>query len=245
MELKPIRTGDQPLARGVTYEPAQEAVGVAQGPQSAQRVLRNTYLLLAATMVPTVIGAAIGIQTSGVILEHPIISFFVMLGAVIGLQFGIAANRNSGIGVALLLLMTGLLGWFLGPLLNYALAMRNGLQLVGYAAVGTGVIFFAMGAVATTTKRDFSFMGKFLFVGMWALLAAIVANMFFQIPALALTISTLVIVVFSLFLLYDLNRIVRGGETNYIMATTGVYMSLFNIFANLLQLLLALAGEKD
>ena len=241
MELKPIRTDDQAAPRGMSYEAAQDVALAEQG----QKVLRNTYLLLAATMVPTVIGALIGIQTAGIIIAHPILSFFGMLAAVIGLQFGIAANRNSGIGVVLLLLMTGLLGWFLGPLLNYALAMRNGMQLVGYAALGTGVIFFAMGAVATTTKRDFSFMGKFLFVGMWALLLAIVANMFFQIPALALTISTLVIVVFSLFLLYDLNRIVRGGETNYIMATTGVYMSLFNIFANLLQLLLALSGEKD
>jgi len=158
---------------------------------------------------------------------------------------GIAKNRNSGLGVALLLLMTGLLGWWLGPILNFALAMKNGMQLVGYAAVGTGLIFFAMGAVATTTKRDFSFMGKFLFVGMIALLLAMVANMFLQIPALALTISTLVIVVFSLFLLYDLQRIIRGGETNYVMATTGVYMSLFNIFANLLYLLMALTGNRD
>jgi FtsH-binding integral membrane protein len=182
---------------------------------------------------------------AGVMVAHPIITFVVMLASVIGLQFGIAANRNSGVGIALLFLMTGLLGAFLGPLLNYALQMRNGMQLVGYAAAGTGIIFFAMGAIATTTKRDFGFMGKFLFVGMIALLIAMVANIFLQIPALALTISTLVIVVFSLFLLYDLNRIVRGGETNYIMATTGVYMSLFNIFANLLQLLLALGGEKD
>jgi len=141
--------------------------------------------------------------------------------------------------------MTGLLGWWLGPILNFALAMRNGVQLVGYAAVGTGVIFFAMGAIASTTKRDFSFMGKFLFVGMWALLFAIIANLFLQIPALALTISTLVIVVFSLFLLYDLNRIVRGGETNYVMATTGVYISLLNIFSSLLHLLLALTGDRD
>ena len=123
-----------------------------------------------------------------------------------------------------------------------AIELGNGMQLVGYAAVGTGVIFFAMGAVATTTKRDFSFMGKFLFVGMIALLVAMVANMFLQIPALALTLSTLVIVVFSLFLLYDLNRIVRGGETNYVIATTGVYLSLYNIFANLL---MALTGERD
>src|SRR5678809_690585 len=119
------------------------------------------------------------------------------------------------------------------------------MQLVGYAAVGTGVIFFAMGAVATTVKRDFSFLGKFLFVGMWAILIAMVANMFLQIPALALTLSTLAIVVFSLFLMYDLNRIVRGGETNYVVATTGVYMSLYNIFANLLNILLALAGNRD
>jgi modulator of FtsH protease len=102
-----------------------------------------------------------------------------------------------------------------------------------------------MATIATTTKRDFSFMGKFLFVGMIALLIAMVANMFLQIPALALTISTLVIVVFSLFLLHDVSRIVNGGETNYIVATTGVYMSLFNIFANLLQLLMALTGQRD
>src|SRR5688572_32190511 len=95
-----------------------------------------------------------------------------------------------------------------------------------------------MGFVAQTIKRDLSFMGKFLFVGMIALLIAMIANMFLQIPALALTISTLVIVVFSLFLVYDLQRIMRGGETNYIMATTGVYLSLFNIFANLLYLLM-------
>lgn len=245
MELKPVRTGP-PLGTGATYEApyessAPEVLDQAQG----QKVLRNTYLLLAVTMVPTVIGAMVGMATGGIVLQHPIISSLVMLAAVIGLQFAIAANRNSGLGVALLLLMTGVLGWWLGPILNFALQMKNGAQLVGYAAVGTGAIFFVMGAVATTVKRDFSFMGKFLFVGMLALLAAMIANMFLQIPALALTISTLVIVVFSLFLLYDLNRIVRGGETNYIMATTGVYMSLFNIFANLLQLLMALAGDRD
>jgi len=239
-ELKPVRTGDQPLGRGTTYD-AQDVALQAQG----QKVLRNTYLLLALTMVPTVIGAFIGMATAGVIMASPVISSLVMLAVVIGLQFGIAANRNSAIGIALLLLMTGLLGWWLGPILNYALSMRNGMQLVGYAALGTGVIFFAMGAVATTTKRDFSFMGKFLFVGMWALVLAMIANMFLQIPALALTISTLVIVVFSLFLLYDLQRIIRGGETNYVMATTGVYMSLFNIFANLLNILLALSGDRD
>jgi modulator of FtsH protease len=247
MELKPIRTDNQPNQewRGNYDAATQDAAVTVESPQYAQRVLRNTYLLLALTMVPTVIGAFIGMATSSVIVANPIISTLVMLGAVIGLQFAIAANRNSAIGVALLLLMTGLLGWWLGPILNVALAMKNGMALVGYAAVGTGVIFLSMGAIAASSKRDFGFLGKFLFVGMIALLIAMIANMFLQIPALALTISTLVIVVFSLFLLYDLQRIIRGGETNYVMATTGVYMSLFNIFANLLSLLGILGGERD
>jgi modulator of FtsH protease len=209
------------------------------------RVLRNTYLLLALTMVPTTIGAFIGISTGGIIMQHPFISFFVMLGACIGLQFAIAAYRNSALGVVFLLAMTFLLGWFLGPLLAIALTMKNGPQLVGLAAGGTGIIFFTMAGIATTTKRDFSFMGKFLFVGMIVALLAIIANMFLQMPALALTISAVVIVVFSLFLLHDVSRIVNGGETNYIMAATGCYMSLFNIFANLLQILMALTGERD
>jgi modulator of FtsH protease len=225
--------------------PSTYRIGTQDLALQQQKVLRNTYLLLGLTMVPTVIGAFIGMRTGGIIMQHPIISFFVMLAAVIGLQYAIAANRNSGLGVVLLFAMTFLLGWWLGPLLSVALSLRNGPQLVGIAAGGTGIVLFVMATIATTTRKDFSFMGKFLFVGMIVLLLALVANMFLQIPALALTISALVIVVFSLFLLYDLSRIVNGGETNYIMATTGVYMSLFNIFANLLSLLMSLTGERD
>ena len=206
------------------------------------RVLRNTYLLLALTMVPTVVGAFVGMATSSIVMAHPMMISLVMFAAVIGLQFAIAANRNNAAGIGLLLVMTGLLGWWLGPILNYALMLKNGGFLVAYAALGTGTILFAMGTVAATTKRDFGFLGKFLFVGMWALVIAMFANMFFQIPAVSLAISTLVIVVFSLFLLYDLQRITQGGETNYVMATTAVYMSLFNIFANLLNILMALFG---
>ncbi|HET9734211.1 MAG TPA: Bax inhibitor-1/YccA family protein [Burkholderiales bacterium] len=240
-ELKPIPTNEGGYGRGgATYAP-----GSALPAAGAQKVLRNTQLLLALTMVPTAIGAYFGMASGGIIQQYPIASFFVMLGAVVGLQFAIAANRNSGLGVVFLLLMTGLLGWFIGPLLNYALALKNGAQLVGYAAGGTALVFFGMATIASVTKRDFSFMGKFLFVGMIALLLAMVANMFLQIPALALTISTLVIVVFSLFLLHDLSRIVTGGETNYIMAATGVYMSLFNIFVNLLHILMALTGQRE
>ena len=235
-DLKPVPIGETPLGRGIS----QDIAGA-----SAQRVLRNTYMLLGLTMIPTALGALVGMASASLVTAHPIISTFATLGAVMGLQYGIAANRDSAVGIALLLLMTGLLGWWLGPILDHALALRNGIELVGYAAVGTGVIFFAMAAVATTTKRDFGFLGSFLFVGMIALLVAMLANMWLQIAALALTISTLVIVVFSLFLLYDLNRVVRGGETNYVIATTGVYMSLYNVFANLLMLLLVLGGDSD
>src|SRR5881409_3768565 len=204
-ELQPVRSNPN------TYGTFGAAISA-----ESQKVLRNTYLLLALTMVPTLAGAFIGMGTASVVMAHPIMTTFAMLAAVVGLQFAIVANRNSVLGVAFLLLMTGMLGWWLGPILNYALALKNGAQLVGYAAGGTAAVFLVMGAIATTTKRDFGFMGKFLFVGMIALLA----NMFLQIPALALTISTLVIVVFSLFLLHDLSRIVTGGETNYLMATT-------------------------
>jgi modulator of FtsH protease len=236
MQLEPIRTNESPsgtvvLGRQISTE--------------AQKVLRNTYLLLALTMGPTIGGAVLGMATGAIILQHPIISSLVMLAAVVGLQFAIVANRNSPIGIVLLLLMTALLGWWIGPMLNYALALKNGAQLVGYAAGGTGIVLFAMATVATTTKRDFSFMGKFLFVGMIALIIAMFANMFLQIPALGLALSTIAIVIFSLFLLHDLSRIVTGGETNYIVATTGVYLSLLNIFMNLLNLLMALSGERD
>ena len=240
MELKPIRTDNRDL-RGNYAAGTQDYTVAAE----SRKVLRNTYLLLALTMVPTVIGAAIGIRMAPVMMASPIVTVVLMLAGVIGLQFAIARYRNSGVGVALLLLMTGIVGLCLGPLLNVALSMRNGVQLVGYAAVGTGVIFLSMGMGAQTIKRDLAFMGKFLFVGMIALLVAMLANMFLQIPALALTISTLVIVVFSLYLVYDLQRIIRGGETNYVMATTGVYLSLLNIFSSLLHLLMAFTGERD
>jgi len=241
-ELKPVPNNDSAFGGGTPrYAPGDRIVDTVD----SQKVLRNTYLLLALTMVPTIIGAFVGMSTVGLVMQHPIMLTLVMLAGVMGLQFGIAANRNSGLGVALLLLMTGLLGWWLGPILTVALALKNGPALVGYAAGGTGLVMAVMATIATTTKRDFSFMGKFLFVGMIVLLIAMLANMFLQIPALALTISSAVIVVFSLFLLHDLSRIVTGGETNYVMATTGVYMSLFNIFVNLLSLLMALSGERD
>ena len=237
MQLEPIRTNEGTAGSSIVLG--------RQISSEAQKVLRNTYLLLALTMVPTIGGAVLGMATGGIILQHPIIASLVMLVAVVGLQFAIVANRNSPVGIVLLLLMTAILGWWIGPMLNFALALKNGAQLVGYAAAGTGIVLFAMATIATTTKRDFSFLGKFLFVGMLALIIAMFANMFLQIPALGLALSTIAIVIFSLFLLHDLSRIVTGGETNYIVATTGVYISLLNIFVNLLNLLMALTGERD
>jgi FtsH-binding integral membrane protein len=239
-ELKPVPNNDSSFGRGAPAWDTARPVA-----SDAQKVLRNTYLLLALTMVPTVVGAVIGMSTAGIVMQHPIMVSLVMLAAAVGLQFAIAANRDSGVGVALLLLLTGLMGWWLGPILTVALALKNGPALVGYAAGGTGLVMAVMATIATTSKRDFSFMGKFLMVGMIVLLVAMLANMFFQIPALSLAISAAAVLVFSLFLLHDISRIVNGGETNYVMATTGVYMSLFNIFVNLLQLLMALTGEKD
>ena len=209
-----------------------------------QKVLRNTYLMLALTMIPTVIGAYVGMATSAIVFQHPMAASLVILAAIIGLQFAIVANRNSAMGIGLLLLMTLLLGWWLGPLLSIALRLANGAQLVGYAAAGTGVVFAVMAGIATTTKRDFSFMGKFLFVGMIVLLIASFANMFLHIPVLALTVSSLAIVVFSLFPLHDLSRVITGGETNYVIATTQVYLDLYNIFVNLLSILISLSGDR-
>lgn len=241
-ELRPVPNNDSAFGREAPrYAPGDRIVDAVD----SHKVLRNTYLLLALTMVPTIIGAFVGMSTVALVMQHPIMISLVMLAGVVGLQFAIAANRNNGLGVVLLLLMTGLLGWWLGPILTVALALKNGPALVGYAAGGTGLVMAVMATIATTTKRDFSFMGKFLMVGMIVLLIAMLANMFLQLPALTLTISSAVIVVFSLFLLHDLSRIVTGGETNYVMATTGVYMSLFNIFVNLLQVLMLLGGERD
>ena len=210
------------------------------------RVLRNTYWLLGLSMIPTVIGAYLGANTNfSFLAQYPIMGPLVMFGVMMAMLYGVSAMRDSSMGVVLLLGFTFVAGFFLGPILQAALSLKNGAQLVGLAAGGTGLIFMSLATYATVTKRDFSFMGKFLFVGMIALVIAMFANMFLQIPALGLAISTLVIVVFSLFLLHDLSRIITGGETNYVMATTGVYLSLLNIFASLLQLLMALTGEKD
>jgi modulator of FtsH protease len=129
--------------------------------------------------------------------------------------------------------------------LQVALHLKNGGQIVGLAAGGTGAIFLVLSGIASSTKRDFSFLGKFLTIGLVLLILASIANLFFQVPALALTLSAISVLIFSGFILYDVNRIVQGGETNYIMATLAIYLDIYNLFVNLLQLLMALMGERD
>lgn len=210
------------------------------------KVLRNTYMMLALTMIPTVIGAFIGLSTNfSFMAEHPIMGSLLMFGAMMGLLFVVSALRNSIWGVVALLGFTFVAGVFLGPILQAALHLRNGAQLVGMAAGGTGLIFFSLATLATVTKKDFSFMGKFLFIGLILLVVASLANLFFQVPALALTISAIAVLIFSAYILYDISQIIQGGETNYVMATLNLYMDIYNIFINLLSLLMALSGERD
>lgn len=210
------------------------------------RVLRNTYLLLGLSMVPTVFGALAGIQMGfSFFAGSPFMAFMLFLGIAWGFMFGIERTKDSGWGVALLLGFTFFMGLMLSRILQVALGFSNGGSLIAMAAGGTGAIFFTLSTVATVSKRDFSGLGKFLFVGMIVVLLAAVANIFFQIPALALAVSAAVVMIFSAYILYDISRIVQGGETNYIIATLAVYLDIYNVFVSLLNLLMAFSGERD
>jgi modulator of FtsH protease len=211
------------------------------------RVLRNTYWLLALSMLPTVAGAMVGMSLNFIALfkAAPIMTPLLMFGVMIGSLFVVTALRNSVWGVAALLGFTFIAGLMLTPILTVAAGFRNGGQLVALAGGMTGVVFFAMATIATVSKKDFSFLGKFLFVGMILLIVASLANLFFAVPAVSLTISAIAVLIFSLYLLYDISNIVRGGETNYVTATLSVFLSLYNIFISLLNLLLAFSGQRD
>lgn len=210
------------------------------------RVLRNTYALLALSMIPTVLGAVIGVKLGFSLFGgSPMLSFVLFLGIAWGFMWGIQRNRDNGLGVSLLLGFTFFMGLMLSRMLGFALGYSNGAMLIGMAGTGTGAIFFTLAGIATVTKKDFSSLGKFLFVGLVVILLASVANIFFQVPALALTISAVAVMLFSAFILVDVSRVVTGGETNYIMATLAIYLDVYNLFVNLLSLLMAFSGERD
>jgi len=210
------------------------------------RVLRNTYLLLAISMLPTVLGAWLGVQLKFTLFAgHPAMGFILFLGIAFGFFYGIEKTKNTGWGVALLLAFTFFMGLMLSRMLGVVLGLSNGASLIALAFGGTAVIFGAMSVAATSIKRDLTGMGKFLFVGLVLLLVASFANIFLHIPAMMVALSLIAIVIFSGFMLFDVNRIVRGGETNYVSATLALYLDLYNVFVNLLALLGITGGSND
>ncbi len=222
----------------------QKNVDLTSSSQAVRhRVLRNTYWLLALSLIPTVLGAVIGVQ-----FHFP--AFRGMMGLVLfmavafGFIWGIEKNKDSGLGVGLLLGFTFFMGLMLTPLLTRTLGYSNGATLIMGAFGGTATIMAVMASIATTSKRDFSFLGQWLFAGVIVLILASVAAIVFQMPALMVVLSVVAVVIFSGFLLFDVQRIVNGGETNYVSATLAIYLDLYNIFSNLLALL-GLGGSRD
>jgi modulator of FtsH protease len=208
------------------------------------RVLRNTYWLLALSMVPTVLGAWIGVSTGLARAMSPGIGLVVFLVGAFGFMFAIEKTKNSAAGVPMLLAFTLFMGLMLSRLIGAVLGLSNGANLIMTAFAGTGAIFLGMATLSSIIKRDLSSMGKFLFIGAIMLLVAGIANIFLQSSALMITLSVLAIGIFSAFILVDLKRVQDGLETNYITATLGVYLSVYNVFQSLLAVL-GLAGGRD
>jgi modulator of FtsH protease len=208
------------------------------------RVLRNTYWLLAVSMVPTVLGAWLGVATGIASAMTPGISLVVFLGGAFGFMYAIEKTKESAAGVPVLLAFTFFMGVMLSRLVGNVLGLSNGASLIMTAFAGTGAIFLGMASLSSIIKRDLSSMGKFLFIGVIMLLVVGIANFFIQSSALMITLSVLAIGIFSAFILYDLKRVQDGHETNYITATLGVYLSIYNVFQSLL-LLLGIGGGRD
>ena len=208
------------------------------------RVLRNTYWLLALSMIPTVFGAWIGISTGFAMFAaaSPMMTLLLFFAVAMGLIFAIERFRNSGVGVVLLLAFTFFMGLMLSRLLSFVLGMINGPTLIMMAFGGTAVIFGVMATVATVSKRNFAGLGQWLFMGVIVLIVASIANMFLHLPALMLTVSVIAVVIFSAYILFDLQRVVNGGETSYVSATLRIYLDLYNVFTNLLVILSIFGG---
>ena len=209
------------------------------------RVLRNTYWLLALSMIPTVLGAWIGITTGITRVLTPGVSLSVFLAGAYGFMFAIHKTKESAVGVLVLLGFTFFMGLMLSRLLGAVLGLANGASLIMVAFAGTGAVFVGMASLSTVIKRDLTALGKWLFIGAIMLLVAMIANFFIQSTPLMLTLMVLAIGIFSAFILYDLKRVRDGEETNYITATLGVYLSLYNIFQSLLALLGIFGGERE
>lgn len=219
--------------------------GYAVSAEQRNRVLRNTYWLLALSLVPTVLGAWVGVSTGIMMTLSPGISLVLFLVVAFGLMFGIEKTKNSSTGVVLLLAFTFFMGLMLSRLLSFVLGFSNGSQLIMLAFGGTALTFFGMATLATSIKRDLAGLGKWLMVGAIMLLVAMLANFFLQSSALMITLSVIAVGLFSAFMLFDIKRVVDGGETNYISATLAIYLDIYNVFQNLLALLGIFGGSRD
>jgi modulator of FtsH protease len=218
-------------------------VGLASASQR-NRTLRNTYWLLALSMLPTVLGAWIGVASGISQAMSSGVGAIIFLAGAFGFMFAIEKTKNSAAGVPVLLAFTFFMGLMLSRMLGVVLGLANGTGLVMTAFAGTGVIFLGMASLSSVIKRDLSAMGKWLFIGAMLLMVAGIANIFLQSSALMITLSVLAIGIFSAFILHDLKRVQDGEETNYISATLGVYLSLYNVFQSLL-MLLGIFGGRD
>ena len=221
----------------------RSAYTIARAPRESalatNRVLRNTYTLLSVTLLFSAAMAGLSM-----VLAMPAWTYLAsFIGSMVLIWFVLPRTANSVSGLWTVFAITGLMGFGLGPLLNMYLSLPQGPQIVGTAMGGTGLIFLALSAYALTTRKDFSFMGGMLIAGMLVILVAMLANIFLEMPALSLAISAVVILLMSGFILYDTGRIINGGETNYILATVSIYLSIFNIFIHLLNLLTGLSGD--
>ncbi|MDQ7744046.1 Bax inhibitor-1 family protein [Hydrogenophaga pseudoflava] len=215
------------------------------GALSAERnkVLRNTYWLLALCLLPTVLGAWIGVSTGITRNLGGIVGMVLFIGGMMAFQFAIYRFRNSGTGVAILMAFTFFMGLMLSRLLGVVLGMGNGTTLVMAAFASTAGVFFTMATLATVIKRDLSGLGRWLFAGMIAILIAAVINIFIGSSAMMLALTALSTLVFSLYMLYDVKNIVDGGETNYIVAATQLFIDIFAVFQNLLALFGIMGGD--
>ncbi len=208
------------------------------------RVLRNTYLLLALSMIPTVLGAVVGVQLQLPIFNG-IMGFVIFMAVAFGFIWAIEKNKDSALGVGLLLGFTFVMGLMLTPLLTRTLGYANGGMLIMTAFGGTATIMAVMATIATVSKRDFSMMGKWLFAGVIVLILGSIANIFFQVALFSVVISVMAVAIFSAFILYDVQQVVNGGQTNYISATLAIYLDLYNIFTSLLSLLGIGGGSRE
>lgn len=221
----------------------QQNHSIYEGTQASalavNKVLKNTYMLLGATLFFSAIMATLAMVLQ---VGHGV-SLFCSIASLAIIWFVVPRTANSEKGILAVFAFTGLLGFGLGPILNHYMATAQGSAIVAQALGGTAIIFFALSAYVTTTKKDFSFLAGFLMVGMIVVLLAIIANIFFSMPAVSLAISAAVIFIMSGFILFETSQIIHGGQTNYILATASLYLSIYNIFVSLLQILGALSDD--